>query len=131
MFFLIETGPPQQTLECIVGRFDKRFSQRSPAILVLSHDTLTERQGLASCFVCFAVGARVVLGLGGNSFRVMSSGKEEILLRFMYAFDERRTGVWVRGIKKKVCCRPGQVANRRCWRAGLTSCRLRRGHRVR
>jgi hypothetical protein len=48
---------------------------------------LTERQGFPSCFACFAARARAVLGLGGNSLRVMSSGKEEILLRFKYAFD--------------------------------------------
>src|SRR6266566_4155530 len=110
----------QQTLVRPLGQFDKRFSQRSATILALSHDALTERQGLPSCFVCFAVRARAVLGLEGTSCRVMSSGREELLLCFMQAFNERRTGVWVRGIKKKVCCRPGQVASRKCWRAGLT-----------
>src|SRR5712692_6923376 len=36
----------QQTLVCLLGPFNKRFSKRSLAIIALSHDALTERQGL-------------------------------------------------------------------------------------
>lgn len=46
---------------------DKRIFQRSSNILVLAYDALIERQELLSCFVCFAVRARAVLGLGDNS----------------------------------------------------------------
>src|SRR5438034_8334787 len=43
---IFATQPSQQTLVCLVGQFDKRFSQRSSTILALAHDALTERQEL-------------------------------------------------------------------------------------
>jgi len=65
----------KQTLVCLFGQFDKRFSKRSSTILALAHDALTERQGLPSYFVCFVVRARAVLGLRGNSSHDTSSGE--------------------------------------------------------
>src|SRR5437016_1298342 len=46
--FFIQTSLSQQTLVCLLGQFNKRFSQRSSIILTLSYDALTERQGLPS-----------------------------------------------------------------------------------
>src|SRR5438876_8785355 len=83
----------QQTLVCSLGQFDKRFSQRSATILALSHDALTERQGLTSCFVCFAARARAVLGLGGKPSAHNVAWRPGIPLCFIRAFDERRTGL--------------------------------------
>jgi len=47
-FFFMQISLSQQTLICLLGQFDKRFSQRSSTILALGHDALTERQGLPS-----------------------------------------------------------------------------------
>src|SRR5258707_2909967 len=47
-FIFVQTNMSQQTLICLLGQFDKRFSQRSSTILALAHDALTERQGLPS-----------------------------------------------------------------------------------
>jgi hypothetical protein len=44
----VQTNMSQQTLICLQGQFDKRFSQRSSSILALAHNALTERQGLPS-----------------------------------------------------------------------------------
>jgi hypothetical protein len=47
-FIFVQTNMSQQTLICLLGQFDKRFSQRSSTILALAHDALAEQQGLPS-----------------------------------------------------------------------------------
>jgi len=37
IFIFVQTNMPQQTLICLQGQLDKRFSQRSSSILALAH----------------------------------------------------------------------------------------------
>jgi hypothetical protein len=58
-FIFVQTNMSQQTLVCLLGLSDKRFSQRSSTILALAHDTLTEPPSPVSACLFSRVGWRI------------------------------------------------------------------------
>src|SRR6266566_3667655 len=58
-FTFVQTNMSQQTLVCLLGQSDKRFSQRSSTILALAHDTLTEPPSSVSASLCSRAARRI------------------------------------------------------------------------